>query len=321
MKKKLFVLTALSGLLLTGCKITLFGRTFTFFEKKNVINEKIVVPTGAPAVAMAAFALTDNFETVTDPSTIVPMMASGQVDVAVLPTNVGATAITVKQVPFKILCTITFGNFYIASTGHDDNGVMDENDYIVSFQKGAVPDKIFHYVHGNDFDNALHYVSSAQEAAKCLKTGKNLSDESKEVDYVLLAEPALTNVLKTTPTARLYEDLQSKYKEKSNGLILPQASVFVKNSLDEKKVKEGIYGVLHETVNQMINDTTVMTTLMNKVDNPEAVFGTNPEIAAEVTKNGNKMGLGCQLASNIKDDINNFLKIFGVNELTDENIA
>ena len=323
MKKKALILTALSGLLLTGCKITLFGRTFKFFEKEesNTIDQKIVVPTGAPAIAMSAFAMTKNFETVTDPSTIVPMMASGQVDVAVLPTNVGATAITVKQVPFKILCTITFGNFYLASTGHDDDGIMDADDYIVSFQKGAVPDKIFHYIHGDEFDNALHYVSGAADAAKCLKTGKNMSDENAVVDYVLLAEPAMTNVLKTTPTASVYEDLQSKYKEKSGGLLLPQASVFVKSSLDQETVMEGIYEALSKSVDEMVADTKVMTTLMNMVSDPETVFGVKPEVAAEVTQNGNKMGLGCKLASTIKNDINNFLQIFGVSELKDENIA
>ena len=323
MKKKALILTALSGLLLTGCKITLFGRTFKFFEKKesNTIDQKIVVPTGAPAIAMSAFAMTKNFETVTDPSTIIPMMASGQVDVAVLPTNVGATAITIKQVPFKILCTITFGNFYLASTGHDDDGIMDADDYIVSFQKGAVPDKIFHYIHGDEFDNALHYVSGAADAAKCLKTGKNMSDENAAVDYVLLAEPAMTNVLKTTPTASVYEDLQSKYKEKSGGLLLPQASVFVKSSLDQETVMEGIYEALSKSVDEMVADTKVMTTLMNMVSDPETVFGVKPEVAAEVTQNGNKMGLGCKLASTIKNDINNFLQIFGVSELKDENIA
>ena len=321
MKKKAILLTALTGLLLTSCKITIFGRTFKFFEKEKSINQKIVVPTGAPAIAMAGFAMTENFETVTDPSTIVPMMASGQVDVAVLPTIVGATAITVKQVPFKILCTITFGNLYIASTGHDDDGVMDADDYIVSFQQGAVPDKVFHYVHGNEFDNALHYVSGAAEAAKCLKTGKNLSDDSKEVDYVLLAEPAMSNVLKTTPDAKVYEDLQSKYKEKSGGLLLPQASVFVKSSLDQETVMEGIYGALNLSVNDMIENTDTMKALMNLVSDPATVFGVQPEVAAEVTQNGNRMGLGCKLASTIKDDINNFLKIFGVNELKDENIA
>ena len=283
---------------------------------------KIMVPTGAPAIAMAGFAMTKSFETTTDPSTIVPLMASEQVEVAVLPTNVGVSAITNKNVPFKILCTITFGNFYIASTGNDENGVMDPDDYIVSFQKGAVPDKIFHYVHGDDFDNALHYVASAQDAAKCLKLGKNLTDNEAVVDYVLLAEPALTNVLKTTPTASLYEDLQSKYKEKSNGLIIPQASVFVSNSLEQEVIQEGIYEALEKSVREMLEDTEVMKAFMNLSSDPETLFGVKPDIAAEVTKNGNKMGLGCKKASFIKDDINNFLKLFGINDgISDENIA
>ena len=138
---------------------------------------KFVVPTGAPAIAMADFCDYEGFETVTDPSKIIPLMAAQQVDIAVLPTNVGVTALTAKKVPYKLLGTITFGNLYIASTGHDDDGVMDENDYIVSFQKGAVPDKIFHYIYGDKFDNALHYVASVNDAAKCLKTGQNLAEE------------------------------------------------------------------------------------------------------------------------------------------------
>ena len=140
---------------------------------------KIAVPTGAPSIAMSAFADlgSTGFETLTDPSTIVPKMLHGLVDVAILPTNVGSNAIVAKNAGYKILGTITFGNLYVASTGNDEDGVMDKNDYIVSFQKGAVPDKIFHYIYGNKFDNALHYVSSAQEAAVCLKLGKNLSDK------------------------------------------------------------------------------------------------------------------------------------------------
>ena len=138
---------------------------------------KFLVPTGAPSIAMAAFSDLPNFETVTEPSTIVPIMANQNVDVAVLPTNVGVTAMKVKNVQYKLLGTITFGNLYIASTGHDDDGVMDEDDYIVSFQQGAVPDKLFHYVFGNKYDNTLHYVASALDAAKCLKTGKNLTEE------------------------------------------------------------------------------------------------------------------------------------------------
>lgn len=307
--KKVFLLS-LIPLVLCGC-----GR------KDKYKDLRFVVPTGAPAIAMSAFAEIKGFETVTDPSTIVPMMAAEQVDVAVLPTNVGVTAINAKKVPYKLLCTITFGNLYVASTGKDDDGVMDADDYIVSFQQGAVPDKIFHYVYGTEFDSALHYVSGAADAAKCLKTGKNLADESKQVDYVLLAEPALTKVLETTPTASVYADLQALYKEKSEGLILTQASVFVRSTLEEKVVKGAIYKTIEESVNLMIKKSSNITSYMEKVDDPATIFGVEPEYAVKTMDAGNKMGIGCKLASEIKDDINKFLTIFGVSEIADESIA
>ena len=307
--KKVFLLS-LIPLVLCGC-----GR------KDKYKDLRFVVPTGAPAIAMSAFAEIKGFETVTDPSTIVPMMAAEQVDVAVLPTNVGVTAINAKKVPYKLLCTITFGNLYVASTGKDDDGVMDADDYIVSFQQGAVPDKIFHYVYGTEFDSALHYVSGAADAAKCLKTGKNLADESKQVDYVLLAEPALTKVLETTQAASVYADVQALYKEKSEGLILTQASVFVKGALEEKVVKGAIYKTIEESVNLMIKKSSNITSYMEKVDDPATIFGVEPEYAVKTMDAGNKMGIGCKLASEIKDDINKFLTIFGVSEIADESIA
>ena len=303
------MLLAVIPLVLCGCR------------KDKYKGLSFIVPTGAPAIAMSEFADLEGFETTTDPSTIVPLLANGQYDVAVLPTNVGATVINVKKAPYKMLCTITFGNLYIASTGKDDDGVMDENDYIVSFQQGAVPDKIFHYVYGDTFDNALHYVNGASDAAKCLKTGINLADESKDVDYVLLAEPALTKVLETTPDASVYANLQDLYKTKSGGLILTQASVLVKNTLDKSTVRNALYKTIKDSVNHMIKKPSVIEDNMKKVSDPATIFGVEPEYAVKTTKDGNKMGLGCKLASDIKDDINEFLTIFGANPIADENIA
>ena len=314
--KKLLILT-LIPLVLGGCKNKKGGSGDIILPS----DLTVIAPTGAPAIAMSVFAELDGFETTTDPSTVVPLLAKGQYDVAVLPTNVGVTAINNKKVPYKMLCTITFGNLFIGATGKDDDGVMDENDYIVSFQQNAVPDKIFHYIYGTQLDNALHYVSSAQDAAKCLKTGKNLADDSKDVDYVMLAEPALTKVLETTPTASVYANLQDLYQTKSEGLILTQASVFVKNTLDDNKVKNVIYETIKTSVNQMINTPDSIETYMKKVDQPATIFGVEPEYAVKTAKAGNKMGLGCKLASEIKSDINEFLGIFGVTPITDENIA
>ena len=136
-------------------------------------NFTIVTPTGAPAIAFYRYAENLNFQTNSDPANIIPMMVKEQVDIAVLPTNAGFQTILNKKVNYKCAASITFGNIYIGATGNDDNGVMDSDDYIVSFQQGAVPDKIFHYVYGNTLDSNIHYVADASEASKCLKTGKN----------------------------------------------------------------------------------------------------------------------------------------------------
>ena len=159
--KKLFLLPAL---LLAGCST----------DSQDKLS--ILVPTGAPSVAFASFLDDSNFKVIDQPNNIVAQMINENVDIAVLPTNLGVQQIN-KGLKYKLASTITFGNLFICSTGLDEDGVMGEDDYIVSFQENAVPDKIFHYIYGNKFDNALHYVSSAQEAAVCLKLGKNLSDK------------------------------------------------------------------------------------------------------------------------------------------------
>ena len=72
------------------------------------------------------------------------MMSAAQKDVIVLPTNVGVKTIETAQAPYKLAATITFGNFYIASLGNDDNGIMDAT--ITSFYSKIMSDKLFHYI-------------------------------------------------------------------------------------------------------------------------------------------------------------------------------
>lgn len=284
-----------------------------------------VSPTGAPAIAMSCFSGFENFQTNSDPTNIVAMMKSGNADLVVLPTNVGIQAIRQGNLPYKLYTTLTHGNIYIASTGNDIDGVMDEKDYIVSFQKGAVPDKIFHYVYGDALDNALHYVSSAQEAAKCLKTGKNLADDKKSVDYVVLAEPALTNVLETTENAKEYADLQELYRVKSGGLGIYQAALFIKDGLDQRTLMEPVLGNLGLSLEKMNEDPNKVVEYMNLNSNPELTFGVKPEIAKKMFENGNRMNIDCKYFTwkegepneNVQG-INLFLSLFGLDGISED---
>ncbi len=305
MKKTWLLL--LASLTLTGCSSDEDGKA----------NLRIVTPTGAPAVAFYNYSTSDNFQTNSDPSNIIPMMLNETVDVAVLPTNAGIQAIVGKKVNYKIVATITFGNIFIGATGNDDDGVMDADDYIVSFQQGAVPDKIFHYVYGNTYDNALHYVSNGQEAAKCLKMGKNLAEDGKAVDYVVLAEPALTTVISSTPGRTVYANLQDLYKVKSGNLQIFQASLFVNNKL-ERDVVDKFLEDLKKDINTGIANPEIIQQGLTANSAAEALYGIKPEQAMAVTANNNGMGLGFAIAKDNKEAIDLFLSLFGIGATNEE---
>ncbi len=275
----------------------------------------IIVPNGAPALAMSYFCDLENFQGTDNPQNIVPLLANEKVDVAVMPTNVGIQAIQNNNVNYKLLCSVTFGNFYVASTGHDADGVMGPDDYIVSFQPSGVANKIFQYVYDGKLESGVHYVSGAQDAAKCLKMGKNLADDGKSVDYVLIAEPAYSTVAATTPNVSIYANIQEIYKEKSGGYPLFQASVFVRKSLDEQEIQDSILGNIKASINNILKVDNYLYNQMNKIANPKDVFGIEPEMAQKLAMDNNKMGLGCEIPDSDEniEGLKKFLSIFGIN--------
>ena len=301
MKKRHLIL--LPMLLLSGC------------SSKGEL--KIITPTGAPAVAFYNYSTSESFQTNSDPSNIIPMMLNETVDIVVLPTNAGIQAITGKKVNYKIAATITFGNIFIGATGNDDDGIMDADDYIVSFQKGAVPDKIFHYIYGDTLDNALHYVSNGQEAAKCLKTGKNLAEDGKAVDYVVLAEPALTTVISSTSGRSIYANLQELYKVKSGNLQIFQASLFVNNKLERNAI-DTFLASLEKDINDGLANPELIQQGLAKNSASEVLYGIKPEQAKAVTANNNGMGLGFAKAKDNKEAIDLFLSLFGIGATNEE---
>ena len=207
--------TLLLSLLLTSCNV-------------DSSSLKIISPTGAPALAFYNHSLNSNYETNSTPSNIVSMMnSSSDYDVVVIDTVSGIKAIE-KGAPYKIAATITFGNFYIASTGNDDNNTFEKEDTIVIFGQNQTPDLLFKYIYGEGYN--IEYVTNVQDAAKCLAAGKNMITGST-VDYVFIAQPALYTILnnkdaKTYGKASIHINIQDEYFRKSGNNVV-QASIFV----------------------------------------------------------------------------------------------
>jgi len=277
----------------------------------------IITPTGAPAIAFYNYSTSNNFETNNgDASNIIASMVNNSKDVVVLPTNAGIQAIVNKKLEYKIAATITFGNLYIVSTGNDSNQTMDNGDYIVLFQKNQFPDLMFHYIYQDSLESNLHYVSSAQQAASCLKAGVDLTNNNEKIDYVLLAEPAITTVLQDKPNYKIYADIQSKYKQKSGGYDIFQASIFVSNKRSSSEIGSFLSS-LEEDINKGIeNPTLIKEGILKAEEKATSLYGINPNlIESTITK----IGLGYKKAIDNKSAIDKYLSLFKM-EVTNEEI-
>lgn len=312
MKRLTFLLILL--LLLVGC------------SKDNNENKQlsVVVPSGAPALAFYNELDNSNFNTGDAQSILPELKSENGSDVIVIDTVSGIKALNAGA-KYKLAATITFGNFYIASTGNDDNGVMDDGDYIVLFSQGATPDLLFHHIYGDALDSNLHYVSAVADASACLIKGINISDEDRKVDeqpyveYVLIAQPALSVALTKNENIKVYADMQDEYYKSSGGLQMIQASVFVSDRLTDTQINEYLNG-LENTINDLINDPNLFAQGVSELSDDEIkdIFGVaNSKIAVTVLKN-NSIGLGYRKAIDNKQAIDSYLRLFNMEETNEE---
>ena len=318
MKKYLSLIAV--ALALTACNTNSSNQGTGEFDRTSL---SIITPTGAPALAFYNYSGSERFETNSNPAEgIIPQMVTGQKDVVVLPTNAGMQAILNKKAEYQIAATITFGNFYLISMNNDTNKTLDADDTILLFQKGNVPDKVFHYVYGDDYNSNIHYVSAVSDAAAAVNAGFFADAETGNnivPNYVLLAQPVLTTVLNKNADKgyAVYADMQAKYKEKSNNQALFQASVFVKKSLD-RKVVTSFLDSLKADIDAAIKNPEVIQEALKDAQDAQTVYGIAPAMATTVTKNNNGMGLGFERAINNKEAVETFLKLFGIEGFDEE---
>ena len=318
MKKIITILTCLCLILTLGACSTSREEEVVTVEKtvKAVEDMKIVAPSGAPSVAFYNFSDSASFETNGTPSNIVAMMSAAEgPDVVVIDTVSGVNAIN-NGAPYLLAATITFGNFYIAATGNDEDGVMSADDNIILFGQNQTPDLVWHYIYGSEFDEAVSFVAAAGDAAAVLQTGNDA--QGNPADYVFLAEPALFASLNKNEKASIYANVQELYTAKS-GTGMIQASVFVKNDLSDESVNDFL-AVLEKDINAALEDPTVVKAGFDKIseDESKAKFGVMAAPVVAVLKQNNRLGLGFKKAYDIKEDIDTFLNVMSKDSTSEE---
>ena len=318
MKKVLLILAVL--LMLYGCGAQKQEETVP----ETVVDPStltIVTPKGAPVLAFYDQIENANYTRVTADAISALWTGDQSPDVLVVDLTSGVKAIE-NGAEYKLAAIITFGNFYLASTGHDENETMDADDKIVLFgNENMLPSRLWHYLYGTDYDACLVYEADAQQAAAALASGK--ASDGSDVDYVFLAQPALFGSLKKNENAKIYADIQEEYKNKS-GQDMIQAAVFIKNSVDAA-TGNAFLEKLQASIEAAIADPTVVESGLSvfKDDEATAQYGFNPTVVVNVFKQKNAlgvnaMGLGFKKAIDIKSDIDAFLSIFSINQTSEE---
>ena len=201
-------------------------------DEKQVYS--FLAPTGTPSLALAT--VFDNnseveYEIVAGANPLVAALTSGSHDFVVAPVNVGAKLFASNQ-KYKLVKTIVWGNFYIASLTEIKSVNDLEGKTITAFSQNSSPDIMLKAVlDAYDLTEkvAIEYVDAVTTANSMMMSG--------QAEIIISAEPSIS-VLKNKKTIYTI-DLQKEWNQLSGGSSFPQAGLFVNADLltDENKAK------------------------------------------------------------------------------------
>ncbi len=235
--KKITTLSLILLISLTSCNNTNISK----------LNFKILSPSGAPSICYTPFIKEskDNIDIV-DPSSIVSKINSKDYDVFIFDLINAAKIIKNNNLDYKLVNVLTIGNCYVVATGNDNDKTISSDDKIVSFGTSSTFTKIFEKIHNVKVN---YEVSGVNLTPSIIKTGKY---NGEDIDYVLVAEPVLTNIFSSkTEDDKYYlqENLTSSWSSYSkkeglndlkgyNGFI--QAGLFISSKLEKDEYKDDV---------------------------------------------------------------------------------
>lgn len=228
------------GLVVTSCSVTLVDG-----EQKEV---SVIMPTGTPALALAEFAMTNDYvkaEVVAGSDPLVAAFTSKSHDVIVAPVNLGAKMYSVYQ-EYVLYKTFVWGNLYLASKGELNSFEDIDGKKVVAFGKNSTPDIVMQALlkYHSDINVTVEYVSDVSEANTLLASGK--------AEIIVTAEPSISKLKSKLNLSVL--DLQEEWAKMTGNESYPQAGIFVKKSVMNKKyVKDALNDMKEAVINANAN--------------------------------------------------------------------
>ena len=172
-----------------------------------------------------------NYETIKSPDLMASKIISGEVDIAIVPTNLAITLYN-KGVDYKLAASSVWGILYVVGNEEIDGWDSLRGKEIYTMGRGLTPDIVLRYLltsNGLDpeKDVTLTYMGDATELASAFIAGKSAIS--------VIPEPALSNVMMKKESTVVLLDLQEEWSKVNAGnSSYPQASLIIKNELMEK---------------------------------------------------------------------------------------
>lgn len=200
---------------------------------------KVIAPYGTPVLTMAkmfvekpeiAEHVTVDYEALQATDVLTSELINGNADFAIVPTNLAAVLAS-KDVGYKIAGSSVWGVFYIVTPDAITSFEALKGQRIGMIGQGLTPDAMFRYLLTEngldpDVDVTLEYFAGSSELAANFISG--------QIDYAMMPQPVLTNVLMKREDANVAIDLQASWAEATGMDSYPLSSIIVKETLVEE---------------------------------------------------------------------------------------
>ncbi len=316
MKKSVLILSAFLISTLTSCHAS-----------TNIYNEKfdykLLMPVGAPALPLyMEILMEDNVETTSTPTTIPPEFSNENYDFLVFDSTQVANILKQQENPlyeFKLM--LTGGNFHVLGFNKEVGSTPNEGENIYSFQKTGTANKMFVNIYGNIIPEENYFDAVGNLQTELLKLDSNFSIEGETIDWAVISEPQLTNLMSKwsqngIDTSKILDiNLQKAFKEANGDTYtydyVPQAALFVRKEYE--KENEEVVEKIVERINNAVNDV---------INNPENVATTIDEKFSDQNEQTSTFGFNSTLIKNVQKDGRNGFGVVptSINEMMDETV-
>ncbi|MGL5440121.1 MAG: ABC transporter substrate-binding protein [Filifactoraceae bacterium] len=264
---------------LAGCSpMTTENSSDSKDQAKSTMN--IAVLKGPSAMGMATLMDQDeknetkvdyNFQILGAPDEIIGKISTGEIDVAAVPSNLGATLNVKTEGNVKMLAVETLGTLYILERGNSIKSISDlSGKTIVSAGQGSTPEYLLNHLlaeSGLKDSVKVEFVAEHTEAASKLLAG--------EADVIMVPEPFVTQITSKSPETKIALDLTKEWNTITKTELPMTAIIGRADYITENKEAIEIFrSEAGQAVDQLQSDHKIAAKLIEK-------FGIMPAPIAE----------------------------------------